>query len=215
MKATLIGVVIGALCAVLVAPQPALAAGTGNVEFQVNGELDPFPAQSGRAYFGGQGTGTGHAVGTSGWDTYDASFTILAMPVSGWADYSEPAVPLCPLIGSATPLSGWISMGGPSLSSVTGVVYRAGATHTGTVTGLSVFFWFSYQRVGATASLVVNGSATVHFYYPGAGYGSFTTSFTGAGGGAFQVDPVLAALYCATGPGRLPFTFTGDVAVAG
>jgi hypothetical protein len=199
------------------APAEATSAGTSNVEFQVNGSLYPFPSTNGTTTFNGQGTGAGRATGMSGGVVHDATFTILAMPVSGSANYSGPAWPVCPLIGSATPDTGSISMGAANLTSVTGVVYRQGATHSGTVTGVTTSFNFSYQRVGANATLVLtDGLARVYFYYPGFGSGSFEMPFSGAGTGVFQVDPVQAEVNCRNGGGpAIPFTFTGDAVVVG
>jgi hypothetical protein len=193
----------------------AHATGAGSAEFEVNGTISAFPAPSGSAPFSGQGTGIGHLTGTSGGSTYEAAFTVLTMPVSGAASTSEPGFPLCGVIGSAA-ASSWITMGAPSLPGVTGLVYRAGATLTGTVTGLVLSFTFTYERVGVTAALVVSGSATVYYFIPDTGSGSFTSTFTGAGAGAFHIDAVQAASYCVNRTsGPLSFNLTGDVTLAG
>lgn len=208
---------LSSLVSLIQLPAPAAAAAAANLEFQVNGSLSPFPSPNGNTSFSGQGTGAGEASGTYGGVLHEATFTILAMPVSGSANYSELIWPVCPLVASATPTNGTISMGASSLSSVTGVVYRAGATHSGTVTGVTVSFKFSYQRVGAnTTLLLTEGVSYVHFYYPGYGYGSFRSDFSGAGTGVFQVDPVQAEMNCKNGGGpALAFTLTGDAVVAG
>jgi len=219
MRARLTAVLIVLIAVLGGLPLPAHASGSGALEFQVSGTLNPFPTANGTTTFRGQGTGVGSMTGSAGGATYEASFSMLGMPVAGAANYSELGWPVCPLVGSATPplKSGWITIGKQALPSVTGLVYRAGAAHSGTVTGLVVHFGFSYQRVGLQVVLTVTGTATVYFYYPGTGYGSFSSTFTGAGTGVFHVDPVQAELNCMDPYNAvpLPYTLTGAIAVAG
>lgn len=192
------------------------AATSGNLEFMVRGDLSPFPGTLQSTSFNGTGSGGGtiNGVGSDG-GVYHADVTVLAMNVYGDAQYNEPIWPVCPVIGSAVPLTGSVTMNSQP-GSISGVIYRAGDFLLGSVTSISTTFTFQYNRVGLNATLVIlSGSLTVNYAIPGHGTGFITSSYVGAGTGAFQADPVQAEQDCRAGNGDLPYTLTGDVAVSG
>jgi hypothetical protein len=209
---------VGTLGPDTAAPARALTPnpGGGSLQFWVNGTLSPFPGTLQTTTFSGTGSGTGTVTGIgSDGGVYTADVTILAMGVSGSAQYNEPIWPVCPITGSAVPLTGSITMNSQP-GSISGVVYRAGDALTGSVVSLSTTFTFQYNRVGATASLVVTrGRTTATVAIPGHGTPTVSMTYNGAGAGAFVADPVAAEQECRLGPGSLPYQLIGDAVVAG
>lgn len=189
--------------------------GSASLEFSVGGTLDPFPGTQQPTNFTGTGTGAGTAtgLGSDGGD-YHADFVINSMAITGSAQYNEPAWPICPLTGSAIPLTGQISGTAPS-GSVTGVIYGANGSAVGSVTSLTTTFAFAYNRVGATATLVITGGWSYIGYSAGGRTGVLTTSYVGSGAAAFVADPNAAESACRAGSGSLPYTLTGTATVAG
>lgn len=191
------------------------AAGGGDIEFSVTGQLGTFPCPLGcTTSFTGSGSGGGQTETTIGGDTYDATYTIEGGAVTGTASYTEPAAPFCPLVGSASnPAQGTVTLSGGA----TGIIYKTSTpTFSGTVTGVSFTLSYTYERVGFTAEITVTGgSVMVSYFFPGTGSGSFTQPLeAGAGGGLFQVEAGAALADCSN-PGPLNFTLSGDaVAVA-
>lgn len=202
----------------LLPASPASAVGATNVEFSISGTLPTFPCPAGCSTgFSGSGTGAGRASAMVGGTVYDATFTMLSAYVGGYASYTEPGVPFCPALGSATnPTDGTVTLNGNSAWGTTGVVYRTSTpTLVGTVTNVTVNFTYTYLRVGATPAIVITGGwVDISYFFPGTGSGMFTSSIlTGAGSGVFLVDPVQAASRCLA-PGPLAFTIIGDAAIA-
>lgn len=191
--------------------EPAAAVGATNVEFNVSGDLW-FPCTGCGAGFGGSGTGAGRAGALIGGSVYDATFTIVGGSVTGFADYTEPGIPFCPVVGSAnSPAGSFVTLTGGA----TGVIARSELAPVGTVSNVTFTFSYTYVRVGATPAIAITGGwLTVDYFIPGTGWGSFTnTIVAGAGGGVFVVDPVQAASRCLT-PGPLPFSIIGDAVLA-
>lgn len=212
--ALVLAVLVASALAGTVVPEAHAVAG-GDLEFQISGTLSPFPTTSGSTSFNGSGTGAAHLTGTSGGVTYTTVAVLNALPVSGWATYSELAWPICPLVGSATQI-GHVTLGSSALPQVSGVALAVGATDVGTVTGLVITFDFVYTRVGASATLTFsNASAVVYFTMPTTGAGSFSASLVGGAEGVFTFDPVQAEQDCLNDGGSLAYTLTGDAAVAG
>jgi hypothetical protein len=208
-----LAVCLAALVSGSVPTTPATAAGAGDVEFSIGGTLWKFPCANCRTDFSGTGTGAGQAGALIGTVAYNATFSILAGTVQGTADYSEPGVPLCPAVGSASnPAITKVTLTGGA----TGIVHRSSTpSYTGTVTNVSVTLNFTYQRVGTAVAITISGgTVTVSYFYPGTGTGSFSNAIVaGAGAGVFQVDPLVAAARC-TNPGPLNFTLTGNAGIA-
>lgn len=192
---------------------------TGNLEFMVNGTLSPFPGTLRSTSFNGTGSGAGtiNGIGSDG-GVYHADVTVLAMNVYGDAIYNEPIWPICPLVGSAFPMNGVITMHSQP-GSISGIAYRAGDALTGSVTGISTTFVFQYNRVGANATIaILSASVTAYMAIPGHGTPSITADYVGGGTGAFIADPVEAEQLCrgaAGTDGALDYTLVGDVTVGG
>lgn len=183
----------------------ARATAAFNVEFSVSGTLPVFPCPTGcNVAFAGWGTGTGNAHAEAAGVEYEAAFTVPNGAVNGMANYTEPAFPFCPAVGSA---SGTVSLTG----SAVGVIHRTSTpTIVGTVTAVSFTLDYTYQRVGAASVIVVTaGTATLSFAFSDTGPDYFVSDVVGTGPGAFEVDPALAADRCQN-PGSLPFTVIGD-----
>lgn len=226
MRARLRGVAL--LTALLVLPfglageSPARASGTGNFEFQVSGTLPSFPTNHAYASFAGSATGNATVSALVGTTAYTANLTMTAAPVSGSVEYAVAYKPYCFVLTQASPNPTYPWYGQVTMSAssptVTGQVYRSGDTLMGVVTSTSTTFSFTYQRVGATAALVLQGGRiTVNYFIPGRGTGSFSSTFAGAGSAVVSfTDPVQAANNCLNGGGPgVGFSLTGDVTVAG
>lgn len=195
------------------------AGGTGNLQFWVSGTLSPFPGTQQPTNFNGTGSGAGtvSGIGSDG-GVYHADVTVLAMGVSGSANYNEPPWPVCPLTGSAIPLNGTVTMTAQP-GSISGVVYRAGDFLTGSVIGLTTTFNFAYNRVGTTTTLVITGGrTTATLSIPGHGFPTITMTYNGAGTAQFVADPVAAEEQCRQSNGTngsLAYQLIGDAAIAG
>lgn len=196
-------------------PAAATGAGAANVEFTVSGVLPTFPCERQcSTSFAGTGSGGGHATVLNGSTVYDATFTVLNGNVSGGATYTEPGIPFCPALGSASaPTVGQVTMTEGS-GVATGVVYRSSSPSLfGTVTDVTFALSFNYIRVGATPVITITGGhVLVHYFFPDTGAGSFVSPVVvGVGTGAFVVLDQGVVLNCLLGAGRVSYTVAGDV----
>lgn len=214
---SLLAVALGAIA--VPTPVQATPGGTLTVEFHANGENLTLPTTNGRTHFWGTATGVGQLTGTSTKGRLTtAEFTHLAMPFSGWLDYSQPGEPLCPLLGSAgTGDKGHITVGSNPLPGTTGITYSSGHGNTGVITGVTYSFDVTYQRVGPAASLLFGAPfgtayATVYFTTPGWGDDWFTVPASAVGQAAFVTDYAQATRNCDAGGGpTLNYSLTGVV----
>lgn len=213
----LIGLALVALVFGVMPSEHAMAAGTGNVQFDVHGRLPTFPctAQGGcRADFSGTGTGGGEITALIGSVDYTAEFVITSGTVGGWATYTEPGPPICPLAGDAVNSMGRVTLSGGA----TGVIHEAAVLPVtapgGTVTNVSYALDFVYTRVGVNARLqITGGSINVTYTIPGRSSGTFTqTILRGEGHGVFNVNAQQAQARCQF-PGELLFELIGDATI--
>lgn len=172
----------------------ANAAVAGTLAFQCKAELSAFPTAAGsgrcRGTVGPAGITAGVAFGTSttgpfvitGAGSFEASFTYSEGCVAG-----EP-----PLIGAA--------QGTATISGMTAVNNGSPTTASGTIS-------FSWQRVGVTAAIVINGG-TISF-----GDGASANIGTSAGTAAFV--PLLQPNNTCPDGGPLEALVAGTAALAG
>jgi hypothetical protein len=185
----------------------ARATAAFNVQFTVSGTLPEFPCSGCGAGISGTGTGEGKGHASSSDGVYDATFVMSQGWASGHADYTEPRHPVCPGLGSA---AGTVVLSGGAV----GTVHRTSTpTAVGTVNDAVFTLEYSYQRIGATSAIVINGgTARIYVSFPDTGPDYFIANVVGAGPGAFIADPLLVEQRCQS-PGPLPFTVLGDVAL--
>ena len=198
----------------LVPTEPAAAAGAANISFDVDGTLPTFPCtQAGGCTtdFDGTGTGGGEVALVISGVPHVATFTVLSGTVSGWATYSQPGFPACPLVGDAQNTMGRVTLNGGA----TGVIRRVQtgpALPGGTVTSVTFSVGINYTRAGGTAVIeVTGGSVTLDYYIPATGSGTITQAIVaGAGSGVFRVNAADSLARCTTAPGALDFELIGD-----
>lgn len=187
--------------------------GAGAIQFDVKGWLRPFPCTTSGGCdtnFAGTGTGGGSVTALVGGVPHEATFTITSGSVNGWANYSQPGPPLCPVFGDATSL-GQVSLSGGA----TGIIRRTDVLPVtapgGTITSATYQANFSYTRVGATAWLqFTGGSLTINYHIPATGSGTITQAVVGGEGGAlFRTDPLMTTARCQI-PGELEYQISGD-----
>ena len=139
---------------------------------------------------------------------YIATFAMEYAVASGWADYNEPATPLCPGKGTA---AGYVSAYAPT----EGVVRHASnPTVVAQIDAVSVSASFTYDRVGSAAAIIAGGSMRVHFRWLDTGAnGYFDQLIHAAGPGVFYANPVQAAEACLNSGGRVDYQVNAEVAV--
>jgi len=181
-----------------------------DVVFQATGSLPAFPCPDGcTANFSGSAIGAGSMQAQSGSEVYAATFAMSSGVARGTVSYTEPGFPFCPVDGSAT---GTVTLSGPAAGSLQ---RTSTPTETGVVTAATFQLSFTYQRAGATTVITITGgTATIDFTFPDTGPDYFISNVTGAGLGAFAVDPVGAAGACTQATRSLSFTIAGDAALA-
>lgn len=198
------------ICAVAFAWMPvspaAAAGGGGDIVFAVAGTLPRFPCPEGcDVSFGGPGSGTGHVASTIDGNAVEGTYTVKDGWATGSARYLEAD---CASGGTA---DGTVTLWGAT----TGVIVNTGGIpHRGSINWVLIDVVFRYERVGATAALVVLGGRVTVGY-------SFTT-YSGtvaqpllpsAGTGAFVVNPNELANNCSAQSGSMVFWVFGDVAL--
>lgn len=197
------------ICAVAFAwmpVDPAAAAGGGNLAFYVTGTLPTFPCQHGcDVRFSGVGAGTGHVTSTIDGNAVDGTFTVTSGWVSGSARYLEAD---CASGGTA---DGTVTLSGPT----TGVIVNTGGIpHRGSINWVVIDLAFRYERVGATAAILVLGGWVTVWYSFTTYSGAITQPLLpGAGLGAFLLSSDEIVHDCVMQPGPLLFSVTGDVAL--
>jgi hypothetical protein len=184
----------------------ARASATFDIAFALSGRLPQFPCNYCGTTFSGTAEGSGNVTASANGVTYEGSYSVIGSP-TGSATYLEPAIPICPGLGSA---SGTVTF----YSSATGAIWRTSTpTQAGQVYAASFTLNFTYQRVGSEAVFFIDsGSATLWFSFPDIGVQTMLSNISGDGTGAFVVNPVTMASDCLT-PGPLDFNLDGDAAL--
>lgn len=139
---------------------------------------------------------------------YIATFAMSYAVASGWADYNEPATPLCPGKGTA---AGYVTAYAPA----EGIVRHASnPTALAEIDAVSVSASFTYDRVGSAAAIIARGSMRVYFRWLATGAdGYFDQLLIAAGPAVFNVNAVQAAEACLNSGGQVDYQVSAEVAV--